>query len=627
MGAAGYSRRDFLRAVGAVGAVGAVSGNSLVTPRGAAAAMPDGVLSADGRRAASMAMHLHASFSEGIGSMEAHLAQAAAIGVDVVWWSEHDHRMSAHGHRRAVHFDALTELEDGRPWTWSRQDSGSLTASAGGIVTAPVSPRDPSASPGAMRLSATSAGPAWSWRGYAGAAQNDLGRGSLAGQTLTIDVRPEALGKDAYLAVVLTTSWRPAREGVSAGQYVLSYRIGGSGTPGRRTRSDRTGIVTLAAPARAWTTLVLDPAADIAAIWPGAEGRDASLYQLSLRAVSRNGARAEGFFDILRFRRSAVAGDEPLRVQSELMAHYARAFPGVRQHQALEVSLVKPHLGWLGGAVSLPDHTGKPVTPDTSTAAAQAAVDAIHAAGGLASYNHPFGTGSSTPFAVDRQESLRRSVTTALLSNRALRCDVLEVGYRVRGGVTLGRHASVWDSCSRNAIFLTGTGVSDDHSGTDWLRQPANFLTWVWTPSLDEPDLLAALAAGRAFFGDPARFRGSLDLLVDGTAPMGSVTVSRATEHRLRVVATGIPIDGAVEIVRGVVDYAGPSHPDPVVSSTTVPATTFAAGSADVVVPSSTSCFVRAMVRDGAGVAVALSNPVWLLRDVPPGGIPRARAT
>jgi hypothetical protein len=35
---------------------------------------------------------------------------------------------------------------------------------------------------------------------------------------------------------------------------------------------------------------------------------------------------------------------------------------------------------------------------------------------------------------------------------------------------------------------------------------------------------------------------------------------------------------------------------------------------------------VRVEVRAADGTAIALSNPVWLLRDTPEGGIPRHRS-
>ena len=50
----------------------------------------------------SMAMHLHAAFSEKTASFEAHLAEARKLGVDVLWWTDHDFRVNAHGYREAV---------------------------------------------------------------------------------------------------------------------------------------------------------------------------------------------------------------------------------------------------------------------------------------------------------------------------------------------------------------------------------------------------------------------------------------------------------------------------------------------------------------------------------------------
>jgi hypothetical protein len=62
-----------------------------------------------------MAMHVHASFSERTGSMEAQLSEAEANNVNVLWWTEHDWRMAATCYRTQVSFDSLTdELQFGR---------------------------------------------------------------------------------------------------------------------------------------------------------------------------------------------------------------------------------------------------------------------------------------------------------------------------------------------------------------------------------------------------------------------------------------------------------------------------------------------------------------------------------
>jgi hypothetical protein len=56
------------------------------------------------------------------------------------------------------------------------------------------------------------------------------------------------------------------------------------------------------------------------------------------------------------------------------------------------------------------------------------------------------------------------------------------------------------------------------------------------------------------------------------------------------------------------------------------PASARAGGSVTVTANNSASAFYRTQVVNSAGVVVAASNPVWLLRSAPPGGIPAPRA-
>ncbi len=103
-------------------------------------------------RAVSMATHVHASFSEGVGSFDSHLEQARRHKVDVVWWTDHDFRVAAHDHRRAVRFDAATEPENGLDWTWTMKADGTPTAAAATFVDSPHSPEEEGR---ALRLAAT----------------------------------------------------------------------------------------------------------------------------------------------------------------------------------------------------------------------------------------------------------------------------------------------------------------------------------------------------------------------------------------------------------------------------------------------------------------------------------------
>jgi hypothetical protein len=227
-------------------------------------------------------------------------------------------------------------------------------------------------------------------------------------------------------------------------------------------------------------------------------------------------------------------------------------------------------------------------------------VDFIHRHGGLASYNHPLG-GS-------KEATAEHMVTTG-----ALGADILEVAYA--GPPTVDGMLHVFDACARNLVFVTANGVTDDHSGTDWYDDAkSNGVTKVWASSVDLPDLQAALRAGRAWCYKPDAWSGALQLTAAGTAAMGGVAVTDRRTVPVTVTATDLPKDGSVEIVTGRADRAAPA---PAVQSTV--------GRSEHSLDVATGSYVRAMVRDAGGRIVGIGNPVWLLREDPPGGVPAHR--
>jgi len=77
------------------------------------------------------------------------------------------------------------------------------------------------------------------------------------------------------------------------------------------------------------------------------------------------------------------------------------------------------------------------------------------------------------------------------------------------------------------------------------------------------------------------------------------------------------------DIVQRVVDFPGPQNPSPgtpVIKA--LPASAFAGSTAAVRVDTNWSSFVRTQVKDSTGTVIALWNPVWLLREYPPGEEP-----
>jgi hypothetical protein len=255
----------------------------------------------------------------------------------------------------------------------------------------------------------------------------------------------------------------------------------------------------------------------------------------------------------------------------------------------------------------------------------------IHKTGGLVSYNHPYGYNDGPLLPATQQNTLVSQVAAKLLPTAtapaALGADLLEVGYKLRGGCDLAHHVALWDVMSRNAVFLTGNGTNDDHFGVNWRGTGNNWFTSAWAASTAEADLLAALAAGRSWCAPLSAYRGSLDLLIDGTCPMGSVSVASVSSRKLTATATGIPAGGSLQVLQGAVDYAGTAA---LTANTKVIATyaasQLAGGSISLPVDTTKGSFVRSQVRNSAGALIGLSNPAWLLRTAPPRGIPPARS-
>jgi hypothetical protein len=610
------SRRGFMAGATTLVAAGASGGLALQ-------ALHSKPVSEDGLVPLSMAMHVHASASEGSGSMLAQLVQAANANVDVLWWTEHDHRMVAYAAPKSITFSGLAERPTNTaPWTWSPRTHGDAVGIEHLFLTNTTHPELGDRA-SALRLSVQAPGTKLCTHTLSGQAENLLNRTSLAGLTIRIDVRPSALPSATRAAVDVVTSYRPKNGGHPKGIYILSYRIGGTSLPGvSKVVAGNTALIERAAPHDQWTTLTLSPELDLSRLWPGVDGQDASLFEFSISASAHDRATATVYFSGLRFDRANVHGNEPLARQTELMQRYAPEFPNVRQIQALEISLTTPHLGWYGGQVAIPDHTGMAPLPSQDPSVAVEAVNFIHDNGGLASYCHPFGT-SVTAISAPEQEALRVAKSAELIANRALGCDLLEVGYRLRGGCTLDQHESVWDNCSRNMILLTGIGVSDDHAGENWVGSPLNFVTWAWATNSTEEALLAALRRGRVYFGDLARFRGALDIRIDGRSAMGAVSVSPASSRTLSILAIGLPKGSSVEVLRGTADLAGPAETTPRIERSTFGVSDLnPQGELSVKVDTSASRFVRLVVKDQSDLPVALSNPVWLLRQHPQVPVP-----
>jgi hypothetical protein len=592
------TRRQVLGLAAGVGLGAGVGG------LGVAAALRDAPRPGTPGDPVSMAMHIHACFSEGQASMHAHLEEAQRRGIDVIWWTEHDFRMQAHGYRQAVRFDGMTEAEGPLGWTWHESRRGDPAEAVAAFVTDPRTLDEPGR---ALQLRVRGGAPDWSAIVYEGTAWNSTYTTSLVDTALELDVLAQSVGPDAELVVEIASSYRPAAGGRPAGQYVVQYRIGTAGPRRFTERSGLLGVVAVAA-GRGWQRLELHPVDDIAALWPDLVAGDSGLFRLRVSVRARHGASAAGVFDRLRFIRSGRA--DALGLQANLVRRYATRYPGVRQIPSAELSLVR-HLNTFGGELSLPDYGAVPPYKDDAVSAAEAMVRRVHAYGGIASHNHPLQGDVADP----------RALASLLVRTRNLGADAIEVGCRQ----DLAKVSYAYDVAARNGVFVTATGVTDDHSGLPWDGQRHRWVSSAWAPSTATPDLVRAIGAGRLWFWDLAGWRGSLDLLVQGKPAMGGVLVTGARHVPVDVVATDLPRAGSLDVVIGQVDYAGPAVARPATKVRTVPARDVHNGRCALDLTPGQGQYVRAVVRAGSGEVVGYSNPLWVLAAEPPEGVPAGR--
>jgi hypothetical protein len=137
-----------------------------------------------------------------------------------------------------------------------------------------------------------------------------------------------------------------------------------------------------------------------------------------------------------------------------VLARYASEYPEVTHYEAFEVSLVR-HLNWFGGTLTLPPLVSPPYRNNDADLTAKM-IEFMHGHGALAQWNHPLDA--------EKPESLLK----LMIERQHLGADIMEIGCP-----PLDELRQVFDGAVRNALFITGVGVSDDHEARDWPSRTA----------------------------------------------------------------------------------------------------------------------------------------------------------
>ncbi len=548
------------------------------------------------------AMHVHASWSEGNGSWEAQYAQAAALGVDLLYLTDHDFRARAYNY--------MTSLS-GVTMVTSRVGTFAQSAATNTTGTIRLLAESNKGTPATIISTVQDKPDA-----------NNRMRTSIAGQKLVITFPSCRLDLGATLEVRVQMSIHPAYGKRPAGQFELRYQFGASASTRYVDASGLVGYVKFPKPT-AGATFTVDLTADCQALWPDMLAVDNAIRNLSLAATSPQSAKVADVRLTVKFQRSQNSEASLIALQQSVMKTYGPRYPSMHVWPSVEISRLDPHVIPYGVPQFWPDQA--PITPATVGTWYPQMVANVHAQGGIVSWNHPFGATGGPLLPQAQQDANRRSIFASMKANGRYGTDTLEVGYPVRGGVNLLSHVALWDTFSRWGVFITGTGVNDDHGGQHWPTLGNGFMTGIWADSVQQPDVVFALLAGRAYTYHAGKWPNAvLDMVADNSIPMGRVVVASKKSRTLTIQAGQLPANTSVDVVVGPVDYTGNDPGTRTAAS--IPAATFgASGLTSVTIDTDKSCFARVQVRNSGGYVIGVGNPIWFLTAPPPGGIPAAR--
>ncbi len=580
-------------------------------------------------------MHVHGSMSELTASMRGTNLRAREVGIDVLWWSDHDWRIAYFTYLDGFDFEMETLVGRGEiplsdkaraKLEFLLQDEPSKLEQALRMRRL-IRPTDT-----ALLLADTGHEPAEfsaeisTERAFQGTRSlKFIGRGmadkgfsagyydfetkrkrakrSLASKVkVRFSIFPETeVTEDILIGLRVALSQQPPDHD----QGHLFYVLTGMSADDLSKRNTKTRkYIKLPFDQGKWNSYEVDLTDDAERYELG--GIDNSLCTASFGMQLRS-AEAVAFFDDYRIEHE-LAGAE-LVDRARVMARELSQEYGVINYIGQEISY-QAHLNALGDDVPLIDHEEFPLG-----LSATEATRFIRKYNGLSTLNHVFGVKRRLPFDIGNKEKLTRledDLIEELAESNVHGADVLEVGYVFRG-VTINSYLRVWDELSARQIYVTANGVNDSHGNHDirWLYG-SNFVTWVWARSPDQEDIVDALRRGRCFFGDPAQFKGTMRISSSEGASMGQVVMTDKPSSEITIDIEGLEQRSKITaVVDGKIVQTWISSESPFQEKLTL--------------PTAHATFIRVAVHRPDGSPLLFSNPIYYTTGTPESGIPEIR--
>ncbi|HSN74722.1 MAG TPA: hypothetical protein VL334_06460, partial [Anaerolineae bacterium] len=476
------------------------------------------------------------------GSVQMHSAWASAVGLDVIWWADHNPTFTQSADTTVSFANATIDpntlhvaipLPPGTPpWAvYSYVTKLRASISSGAQAAA-------SLSSGMLRMQVqANADQTFDRFEYRTLTTDDFRiqgldftRPLASDPVLSFDTtRCDSAGSDTFGEVRVALSWH--NYGVAT-PYDLIYRLVPANQPGGIVHSSSRVTVTVPLVSPRVDLPLLEHAGGLT------NGDDGSIQEMYFTVGARNSAQA--CMELGNFSIHSRAPQTSYLVQAfkDVAARHQTTY-GVGQLVTWEQFAGLRHLN-----PYLP--TSSTLLPGVNDIQVENFVPLIHAQNGLVMLNHPFGAGFGNPLLANEQEALVQSALSTMLPVQAWNVDLIEI-YKLRGRVDLNNHLRLWDLLGANGIQLCATATSDTHGGPFTLYHA--MVTWINAASPGQDDLLAAMRACRLFFGDLEVFDGVLDLRL-GATPMGSVYPARPGMQPLQVILDPLPAGAQVKLVQ-----------------------------------------------------------------------------
>lgn len=268
------------------------------------------------------------------------------------------------------------------------------------------------------------------------------------------------------------------------------------------------------------------------------DGDDNAIQDIFLKVGARNSAVA--CMSVGNFRLHSLQPlPETLVQEHKRVAQRNQAAYGVNEFTSWEQFSGVRHLN-----PYLPSNA--PLLPGLNDIQVENFVPLVHSVNGLVGLNHPYGAGSGTVLPDDQQEALMQSLLDTLIPTGAWDLDMIEI-YKARAQVNMTYHLKLWDLLAANNIPLCAVAASDAHGAPFWDTHA--WVTWIEAASMGQDDLLEGLRNCRVFFGDLSRFDGVLDLRL-GSIPMGGTYPSHPGTAPLQITVNPLPAGAQVRLVQ-----------------------------------------------------------------------------